>query len=286
MNALWLRAFRAVALTGSFTAAARALHITQPTVSEQVRALERQYGVTLVSRRGRSTALTPLGHELLAITERMADLDTEAEQCLRAAGGLSGGRVRFGSDAPMHAMPLLARFTHRYPQVAVSLLSGNSSQVLAYLLEHRVDVAVVADVASDTRLAAVPLHRDRLVAVVPRDHRLASRSRLSVTALAAERMVLREPGSTTRRLVEQALQAAGRQPEETLQVDNREAMHAAVAAGLGVAAVASSEVSRDARIRAIPLTGPPLTFTQYLACLAERRSARLTEAVFGAARAT
>src|SRR5882757_6719601 len=102
MNYWHLRAFHTVAAAGSFTRAAAQLHITQPTLSEQVKALEESYRVTLFSRRGKQIYLTALGEELFAITRRLATLESEAEQCLTDAKELRRGHLRLGADAPVH----------------------------------------------------------------------------------------------------------------------------------------------------------------------------------------
>ena len=99
MNHAQLRAFHAVASEGSFTRAAVALHVTQPTLSGQVKALEESFGVRLFDRRGRKVMPTELGRELLDLTRRLFGLEAEAEHLLSAARGLSKGHLRIGADA-------------------------------------------------------------------------------------------------------------------------------------------------------------------------------------------
>src|SRR5215813_11813002 len=115
-----LRAFHTVASEGSFTRAADALHVTQPTLSAQVKALEDTYGVRLFDRRGRRIEATELGRGLLEITRRYFSLEAEAAQLLAATRGLRGGHLRVGADAPQHAIPALAAFSRKYPGVRLS----------------------------------------------------------------------------------------------------------------------------------------------------------------------
>ncbi len=286
INHLHLRAFHEVASAGSFTQAARRIHVSQPTLSEQVKTLERTYGASLFSRRGRSVALTPLGEDLLEITRRMVELDHQAEECLRSARELTSGRLRLGTDAPIHAMPVLAQFTRRYPAIELSLTSGNADGVLAAVLEHRVDAALLSDVEPDARLAALSLLEDRFVAYVHCDHPLASRRRVRLADLVAQRLVMREVGSQTRRMVDRILAAASLVPEEVLEVDSRESAHAAVAMRLGVGIGAESELARERRLTALPISGPPLRTRESIVCLTTRRNSRLICAVFDAAAAT
>src|SRR5262245_48364244 len=110
MNHAQLRAFHAVALTGSFTAAARRLRVSQPAVTMQVKALEDAYGVELFRRRGRTIERTELANELWDLTTRIFGTEEAAEELLGAARALRKGRLRIGADAPYHVMELLAAF--------------------------------------------------------------------------------------------------------------------------------------------------------------------------------
>src|SRR4051812_46790265 len=124
MNHAQLRAFHAVADAGGFTRAAAALHVSQPTLSAQVGALESAYGVRLLERRGRGATPTELGRALLDLTRRLFALEAEAEQLLAATRELRSGHLRVGADAPYHIIAALAEFGRRYPGVRLSLATG------------------------------------------------------------------------------------------------------------------------------------------------------------------
>jgi aminoethylphosphonate catabolism LysR family transcriptional regulator len=273
-----LRAFHAVAAAGSFTKAADALHVTQPTLSAQVKALEETYGVELFERRGRGIAPTDLGRRLQEITRRYFNLEDEAEELLAATRGLNRGHLRVGADAPTHVMAALAAFNKRYPKLTLSLSIGNSAELLQDLLEHRSDVAILADVPGDARFHALPLRRDRLIGFVPGSHPLARKGRIEAARLADHRLVLREPGSTTRHLFETALSRAGYGRGEVLEIGSREAVREAVAAGLGIGIVSESEFGQDPRLKPLRLQGVDVEMTEYVVCLAERRELRLVKA--------
>ena len=164
MNNTQLRAFHAVAQAGSYTRASATLHVTQPTLSSQVKTLEESYGVRLFERRGRGVELTDLGRGLLEITRRLYALEDDAKQFLSAAHGLSIGQLRVGADAPYHIIQLLAVFNRRHPGIRLSFSFGNSNQVLNDLLERRTEVAVLAEPEPDPRIYAIPFRRDRLIA--------------------------------------------------------------------------------------------------------------------------
>ena len=280
MNHTQLRAFHAVASEGSFTRAAAALNVTQPTLSGQVKGLEERYGVRLFDRRGRKVAPTELGRELLDLTRRLFGLEAEAEHLLSAARGLSKGHLRIGADAPHHVTAPLAAFTRRYPGIQLSLTVGNSAELARDLLEHRIDVAVLANIAGEPRFFAKPLRRDRLVAFVAKSHPWARRRRLDLAELVAQRLVLREQGSATRRIFETAMARRGLAIGEALDMNSREAVRETVAAGLGVGVVSASEFGSDPRLATLQLVGEDLAMTEYLVCLAERRDTRLVDAFF------
>ncbi len=271
MNHAQLRAFYAVAREGGFTKAARALNVTQPTVSGQVKALEEDYGVRLFERRGRRVETTPLGRELLATARRMFDLEEAAREVLAAARGLRHGHLRVGADGPYHVIPALAAFNQRYPGIDVSLRMGNSDEVLRDLLDYASDVAVLANVAADPRLLAMPLRRDSLVIFVARNHPLARRSAVRLKELDGQAIVMREVGSATRRIFEEALAESGIEPRSVMEMDGRESVREAVAAGLGLGVVSEAEFIPDRRLKMLRVNGARLTMTEYVVCLSERR---------------
>jgi aminoethylphosphonate catabolism LysR family transcriptional regulator len=273
-----LRAFHAVAGEASFTRAAEALHVTQPTLSAQVKALEENYGVRLFDRRGRRTEPTELGRQLLAVTRRYFGLETEAEQLLAATRALSGGHLRVSADAPQHVMAALSAFQRKYPGVRLSLSIGNSDEVLHQLLDHHSDVAIIADLEEDPRLLARPLRRDHIIAFVERAHAWARHGAIGLDELLGQRLILREVGSTTRRAFEAAVTNSGRAIGEVLEIGSREGVREAVAAGLGVGIVSAFEFGHDERLRALAIEGISIAMVEYVACLADHRELRLVRA--------
>lgn len=278
MNYSQIRAFHAVAGEGGFVKAAQRLNVSQPTLSEQVKQLEQHFGVRLFERRGRRSELTDLGRALFDVTRRFFAVELEAEQLLSAARGLKRGRLRVVADAPYLIMPLLAAFSRRHPGIELSLDFGNSERVLAALLERRADVILLPDIERDRRLFALPLERGRLVLLVSRAHPWGRRRSIALDELAGERLILRESGSTTRAILDEALVARGVVPAATWVVGSREGLREAVAEGLGVGAVFESEIGWDERLHALPVRDAGLTSTEYLACLTERRHDRVIAA--------
>jgi aminoethylphosphonate catabolism LysR family transcriptional regulator len=279
-----LRAFHAVASHRSFTRAAERLGVTQPTLSAQVKALEETYGVALFDRRGRGVAVTSLGEQLLEITRRLFLLEEEADELLSRARDLTTGHLRVAAGGPYYAVPLLAAFGARYPGVHISLSIGNSEEVLDALLRYRADVAVISDLEPDARLEAMPYAEHRLVVVVPRQHPWARARGIRLRDLAGQPMVLREIGSMTRRLFEQAIAKAKVAPRVVMEIESREAVSEAVAAGLGIGVVSEAEFGHDERLAAVHVTGVAMVTREYVVCLRDRRRLRIVSAFLEQAR--
>lgn len=285
MNHAQLRAFHAVATEGSFTRAAASLSVTQPTLSAQVKALEEQYGVALFERRGRGVAPSALGDQLLTITRRLFLLEEEADELLGRARELTTGRIRVGADGPYHVVPFLAGFARRYPAIRISLAIGNSEEVMDALYRYRTDVAVVADIALDERLETLLCAVHRLVVFMPRSHPWAGRRSLRLAELEGQPIVLREEGSRTRQLFAAATAAAGVTMRPVMEIESREAVREAVAAGLGIGVVSEAEFGHDERLVAVGVTDAPLETREYVVALKERRNLRIIAAFLALARA-
>lgn len=271
ISASGLSAFHAVAQAGSFTKAARAKNVSQPTLSSQVRGLEEAHGVRLFDRIGRTVRLTPLGQSLFVITARMFSAEDEAEALLSGARTLSRGHLRIAADSATHVMPALGRIREKHPGLTFSLTIGNSSDVLAQLLDYAADVAVTAKQTSDPRILSVRLRADRLVGFVRHDHPFAKRGAAPIEAFVGHDIVLRERGSVTREVFEARLAEAGVMPGRLLEVQTREAVRDAVATGFGIGVIFGSEFREGEGLARIEITGADLSVAEYAVCLEERR---------------
>jgi LysR family transcriptional regulator, low CO2-responsive transcriptional regulator len=281
-----LRAFHAVATEGSFTRAAQLMNVTQPTLSGQVRALEERFGVRLFDRRRRRIEVTDIGRNLLDITFRMFSLELEAVQVLSAAHALKRGHLRIGADAPYHSVPFLSAFHRRYPDLRLSMTMGNTKSLLDDLLDQRCDVAIAANVKSDSRIFALPFRQDHFIAFVDRAHPWARRRGVQLAELAGQRLLLREPTSNTRQTFDAAMAKGNIVLGEVLEIGSREAIKEAVAAGLGVGVIAQSELGDDLRLKALPFEGQQITSTEFVACLQERKSSPLVKAFLAVVKET
>lgn len=273
-----LRAFHLVADSGSFSAAARDSSLSQPNLSGHVAALEKAYGVRLFDRRGRSVVPTETGRQLQGITTRLFALQEEAQALLAGEQTLTRGHLRIAADSAHHVVPVMASLRQRAKSLTFALSIDNSAMVLDRLLRHEADVAVMAKSISDPRLHTVRLRTDRIELFVPTTHPWGRRVRLSLKALANQELVLRERGSITREVLEQAMASADIQPRAIVEVQTREGVREAVVAGFGIGAVFASELSDDRGLRRISVTDAGLDVAEYAVCLQERRRVALVRA--------
>ncbi|MGH7308975.1 MAG: selenium metabolism-associated LysR family transcriptional regulator [Candidatus Rokuibacteriota bacterium] len=248
-----LEVFVKVAELGSFSRAAEALFLTQPTVSEHVRALEEGLGVQLLDRLGRGATPTPAGQLLLGYAQRILVLMREARQAVdRFQGRLLGELVVGGSTIPGEYIlpPLIGQFKAKYPDISISLRVGSSQQITEWVEAGRVEIGVVGARPSSRVLVARELMADQIVIVVPPEHAWARRRSVRLADIRTEPLVLRERGSGTRQALERALAEAGSDLSGFRvagEMGSTQAVKQAVRAGIGVTLVSSLAVEDECR---------------------------------------
>ena len=271
MNLNHVLAFHKVAAAGGFTVAARLSGVSQPTLSAQVRALERTMGTPLFERSGRRVRLTPAGESLFSATARLNEaMETVADVVTRDRTAVRGG-LRISADSAIHVIPVLADLKRRVRGLAFSLRIDNSSNVIAQVLNEEADVGVMARQVSDQRLFAVKIREDKLMLLVSAADPWARRSRVSVADLAGRDLVVRERGSITREVFEARIKGARIKTGQIFDVATREAVQEAVAAGFGIGIVFTSEAGKDTRLKTIAIADQDVTVAEYAICRSERR---------------
>lgn len=285
MSPTQARTFHAVAKAGSFTGAARALRVSQPTVTTQIRDLEALYDVELFHRHARGVTLTHTGEELLAIVRRIHVNQQDAVEFLRATQGLQSGHLSVGAYGPYPAIKILAGFSRRHPKLDASLHVANSRDLEARLLDHDLDVAVFT-CSDDSRkeFHAIPYRRiSGQVLLVHKKHAWARRKSVGVKELAGQPFVLREHGSSARRATEEAIRQSGGDPEKIVVVDSRDGVLAAVAEGLGVSTIFDEGIVPERNVTKLPILGADIVSEVHVVCLSERRDSRIIAAFLSVA---
>jgi LysR family transcriptional regulator, low CO2-responsive transcriptional regulator len=273
-----MRSFHAVAMAGSFTGAARMLHVSQPPVTKHVKELETLYGVELFHRHSRGAELTDVGRRLLAIVQRVVANQEDAVDYLREVSNLRTGHVRVGTVNPFQVADILALFSARYPKVTVSVGSGNSRALVEDLRNYRIDVGVVGQIGPLQDIEAITYSRPEIVIIVNRRHAWAKRRDIAIADLRGQPMVLREAGSETRRLLEEAASRSGIPLTSMAEFSGREGLVAAVAHGVGVGAVSDDHFFEHSLLRKLRVRDADLRTDVLVACLKERRDSRIIRA--------
>ena len=268
-----LRYFLAVAEAENFTAAAQRLHLAQPALSQQIRALEGELGVSLLERGARRSRLTDAGTSMVARARRIL-LEVEgAKQDLGAHANGERGNVRFGcalqSLSEGRLPGVLSEFRRRFPHVQIEFREAHTLQLGELLVDGQLDLALVHlgrgetdELRVDYDLAAIgfeTLYEEPLVVAVGPRHRLARRARVRLDELADEEFVSFGPGSTVRELVARAAHQAGFVPRSSISALNLGTVRALVSAGLGIAVVPAAALAlKGARIHGVQLSRPNL----------------------------
>src|SRR2546426_953629 len=210
-----LETLAAVARHGSFSHAARELHLSQPAVSMQVRQLELALGLPLLERVGKRAFPTKAGELLLAHAGRaLRELETglEVVQQLR---GIVAGRIRLGTSASFSIYllpPALRRFRSRYPRTELTVVTGNAPEIARAVVGRELDVGIVSLPVRERELAVSPFYRDEVVAIAPPDRRWRRGRRAAARDLVSAPLILFERGATLRRVIDDWFRRAGEVP--------------------------------------------------------------------------
>ncbi len=232
-----LQVYVAVVRSGSVSEAARQLHLTQPTVSQQLKRLGEAVGEPLLSNRQGRLVPTEAGRELYRASREVLGRFDDFQDYLEALRGGERGRFSIALvNTAQYVLPrLLGPYSQVFPEVDVTLHIGNRRQVLTRFERQDDDLYVFSHPPSLTHALAGRFLRNPLVVVGPRGHPLAASQRIAMSQLLGERFLLREPGSATRMLFEGWLQEHGLSLGPTLQMASNEAIRVGVAAGMGLA---------------------------------------------------
>ena len=248
----------------SFTRAARAVFLSQPTVSDHVRHLEEELGQKLVDRLGREAEPTPAGRLLYDYASRILRLQQETLEALARFGGRLSGETTIGASTipATYILPtLVGTFRAAHPEVTVSVRISGSHEIARKVLAGEYDLGLVGAMWNERGLDWTELFTDTLVLVARPDHPLAGRGPVTLDDLCGQDYVGREPGSGTRKVVGALLEAAGRRETDLHQValfGANEAVREAVKAGVGVSMLSRRSVAADLAAGAlveIPLKG-------------------------------
>ena len=242
--------FSDLAETASFSRAARRNAVTQSAVSQQIKALETQFGARLFDRGKKNFALTPEGRVFLAAAREILDVFGSIDSRLRELREVVSGDLRLAAvlSVGLHELPAYTRqFGRLHPQVKIQTDYLRSSGVYASVLEGRADAGFVAYPVARRGLDAEVLWRDRLVLVCSPSHRLARRARVPLSELAGETFIAFEADLPTRKALDRALRSAGVPMRPEKEFDNIETVKRMVEIGDAVSILPETSLANERR---------------------------------------
>lgn len=276
----WLRSFYAVAYKGSFTLAAEYLCIGQPTVSEQVKALEGVYNVELFHRHGSQIEMTSAGEQLYEIARPLFKLEEEAIQLLQSFQQKKVGMFRLGAVSPPIAMDLIYKLRMENPSIDFQTSFYSAAETLERLYNFDLDISILSRTTFDQRLHTQVYKRYPIVAVVREDHPWVKEKNVSVHQIENEKLILRERGSQTRNQVEQGCKSKNIALNCVMQLNSREAIFHAILQGIGIGFVVDIEYVDMPGIRPITFVDHPFFIEYHLCCLKIRKDRPMISDVF------
>ena len=258
-----LRLFLALAESGSVSAAARAMHVTQPTASMQLKEITQSVGLPLYEVIGKKIHLTEVGREL-ASTARAMTLSWEAfEQHVDAIQGLSRGKLRIAvvSTAKYFMPHLIGSFCKKHSSIDVSLEILNRDGVVQRLRERRDDLYIMSQPPADMALVDEVLMPNPIVVIAPMADPFTKKRGIVLNDLETRRFILREPGSGTRMAADQHFRRKKFRPDVRLELGSNEAVKESVAGGLGLGVISSHALhgkNKENGVQVVDVVGFPL----------------------------
>ena len=272
-----LRALAATVEAGSVSGAAKALGVTPPAITTQLKLLEIEAGAPLFDRANSNFTPTEIGAEFLAAArdiERIVEQTGERVAALRsgAIGSLVFGVV---STAKYLAPSIVASFRAAHPEIRVNLAIGNRSEVVRGLDRNEYDLLLMGRPPADIEVESLPLGDNPHVLIAPAGHRLVGDSEILPEDLLQERFLAREPGSGTRILMERFLERiGGGRAFDLTEMGSNETIKQSVLAGLGIAIISAHTCMaelKDGKLVALPVVGLPLVRQWFLLNRANRQ---------------
>lgn len=278
MSYTQLRAFHAVVEQNGFTTAAKWLNVSQSTITMQVRDLETAHNIDLFHRKGRGISLTEAGKDLYILTGHLVRNYQNVMDYLAATKILETGHLNFAVVGPFHAAEMAKKFKHKYPNIDLKLIFGNSQQTLDAIVNSQADIAILADANAPKNVEMEFYSEQKIVVFVSNQHRFYGRKSIKLDELEGEGFILREKGSTTLKMFEAALKEHKINIKCILEIGSREGVWKAVSLGLGIGVVADFEFVASPEIQALQISDVDVISKYYIAYLKNRKKSPLIDA--------
>ena len=259
LNQLWV--FYHVAKHKSFSQAAEALCLSQPSVSNQIKLMEDSYDLRLFERFGRNIGLTSTGEILYTYAERIFNLTREADGVIEEIRGMKSGGIKISASHTLGAYYLpdiIELFQKKHPGVEMQMSVGYTQMVVESILTFKSDLGLIGQSVTNPNIVAIPLWEEELVLIVPPDHPFTRCPTVSISQLQDQPFIMSEKGSGVRSITDEILSGKGPSPRVIMELGENEAVKRGVASGLGIAIISAMVARRELEtgmLKAVRLSG-------------------------------
>lgn len=265
MNLKQLEAFVQVAEGGSFSKAAKALYLTQPTISAHIAVLEKELNARLFIRNTKEVSLSEDGKELYKYARQIVDIEKKIEErfCIREEEGRHCITIAASTIPAQYLLPqVILKFSERYPKEQIKIMETDSSEVVTQVVDHMVDVGLTGTVLEKKHCKYIPFYKDELAIITPNTEkyrRFKQSFPHSIDWIKEEHLILREEGSGTRKEAEKQLKNAGIEMSDLdiiASIGNQETIKKAVKQGMGITILSrltADEEAEEGRFLTFPI---------------------------------
>lgn len=284
LNFNQLRAFNEAAKFLNFTEAAKNLFVTQPAVTGLIKQFEDYCDLKMFLKKGSKMYLTPEGKIIFGHTSRIFEQERDLENVINElkAGDKAPLQIGVSPSYSWSLFPgLMNLFQRSFPLAKIQLLEGNSLDMIQELLMYKIQLAIVPRIVEDERINYIPAFKEEIILVAPPDHPLIQKAPLSCKDLTGEPFILKEPGSATRKMLQERVGKLFTQLNTIAESNNDKFIKEMVKRKKGIAFLVMSSAKReldDGELVSIPITPPPLYIE---VCLAHLKDVHLSATAKG-----
>lgn len=229
------------------------LGVSQSSITQHVAKLETFMGTQLFVRRRSGMELTRAGKDLFSVSDRLATMEQLVNEKVSDYSALTEGHIRLIANAPRPAMPIIAQYGKLYPQVQIDFTLYDWTTAMTLLAERQIDIAIITEPGDNAHLVTHELRRSRYMAQMRKDHRLATRKRISLKDLCTETLVLPEDGSLTQKVARSKLRQHGIELPRILRTTTFPMVKEAILHNLGIGLLLENSLFPSDNLVALPV---------------------------------
>ncbi len=265
-----MRTFNAVVRAGSFTQAAKILGVSQPAVTAQIRKLESRCEFPLLERFSKEVRPTGLGKQLNQLSCQYLDLDLAVSALLQPETRAENFRLKLATASPLIFMPLIAAFKKQYPNALVQVIAGTTHECRQLILDRDADIGLFPMPNLPSGLSRLAFHCHGLMAILPKDHRLACAESVTAVDLMDDPLIAYKDNSFTQEYVREVFSSGNLQPRFEMMMSTSEHVSNAVVQGLGIGFALTDDIRPDSRYALVPVAETDMDVTEHVVWLKHR----------------